>query len=104
MPITSLDLEDGIATGSANAVLVIGTSAVELKAGASTLSSRISLLVRPVDADLYIGSSSGVTTSNGFLIKKDEIATLSITAPVWGICGSANRRVHVYEFSTDQVI
>ena len=58
----------------ANAAATVTTSAASLVAagGARTV------LIRPTDGDIYVGSSSSVTTSNGMLVAQNE--TLSFTS------------------------
>lgn len=60
----------------------VTTSATKL-ADADT--ERESLLVRPIDGDVFIGNANTVTTGTGFKLKQDEALTLESSSAVWAI-------------------
>lgn len=69
----------------ANAAATVSTSAGSLVAAGG---SRV-VLIRPTDGDIYIGSSSSVTTSNGFLVKQNEVFNYTSGAELFAIAAAA---------------
>jgi len=59
------------------------TTAATKLADAST--ERESLVIRPVDGDIYVGRANTVTTATGFKVRKDEGLTLESGDSVWAI-------------------
>ena len=62
------------------------TTAATKLADAST--ERESLVIRPVDGDIWVGRANTVTAANGFKVKKDEGLTLESGDSVWAIAGA----------------
>jgi hypothetical protein len=59
------------------------TTAATKLADAST--ERESLLVRPIDGDVYVGDSNAVTTGTGFLVERGQSLTLESGDAAWAI-------------------
>jgi hypothetical protein len=78
--------------------ITVGTTATELNVGASNLAGRRTLLVQPIDRDMFIGFDSSVTTSNGIQLFKGQVFALDIleTESVYGIA-VANTDVRITE-------
>lgn len=76
--ISSAALTDSMTVGQ----ITVGTTPVEIKVGAQALANR--RLVKVYNADqtnkIYVGTSSGVTTSTGYPIKPDSAETFIIAA------------------------
>lgn len=107
MGVSYEDREDGVSTSGASGILNITTSPSELKVGASILEGRISLLIRPLDGDIWIGFSSSVASGNsgnGFLLKRDEVASLAANNSIWAVSSSGTKKVSIMEFGGSEVI
>lgn len=84
----------------AQGTVTVGTAALELKVGASVLPNRKLLtIVNTSNNTIYWGWTSGVTISNGTPIFKNQSAQWSVseTASVWAIAGSAGNVVRITE-------
>lgn len=94
-----LNVGDLLTVGGTQSNLTVGTSAVEVKVGASKLANRKCVTVMPVDADMYWGWTSGVTTSTGTPIFKSQKATFEVndTATIFLICASASKNARITE-------
>jgi hypothetical protein len=80
--------------------LTVGTSAVEVKVGASALTDRKSLSCRNNSAvTMFWGYSSGVTTSNGIPLYPQELITWNVSdvTPIYIISGTASMNARVAE-------
>lgn len=78
---------DNISTAAFNNNMIVGnitvgTTAVEVKVGASALADRRIVKIYNMDSTnkVYIGTSSGVTTLTGFPVKPDSEITFTIAA------------------------
>jgi hypothetical protein len=73
-----------------NASVSVSTTAIELKAGASRLANRKTLLIQPQNGKIYIGGA-GVTTATGFELanKQTFIIAVSEDVPVYAIAESS---------------
>jgi hypothetical protein len=79
--------------------LTVGTSAVELKVGASRLANRKYVMIRPKDTGLYLGYDSSVTTTTGMALFKDEFLMLPIGVAVWLIASGSGKKTSIGELS-----
>lgn len=80
---------------SAQAVIVVGTSVVELKVGGSALANRKVLTVEPA-SKIFWGYTNTITTSTGFTLNKDAVISwdASPTRPIYAIAsGNVNVKV-----------
>ena len=85
-----------------NLALTTANTAYEVKVGASRLTGRKSVTIMPVDADMYWGYNSSVTTSNGTPIFRNQFMEFSIdandsTAQIWVVCASASKNARITE-------
>lgn len=82
---------------SAQAVIVVGTSVVELKVGGSALTNRKVLTAEPA-GKIFWGYTNTITTSTGFTLNKDAVISwdASPTRPIYAIA-TANTNVKVGE-------
>jgi hypothetical protein len=94
-----LRIDDIARTSGLHAELTIGTTAVELKVGASALANRKYVVMRPRDNDIYYGYSSGVTTTTGMELFKGEFLMLPIGVAVWLIASGAGKKIAIGELS-----
>ena len=80
--------------------LTVGTSSVEAKVGGSILTERKSLIIQPIDGDIYWSYDSGITTSTGHLIPEGTMMYISTgeLLPVYLIAAS-NTDVRLSEVS-----
>ena len=88
---------------SAPAAVSVGTSPVELKAGASRYGERRVVTFQPTDGDIYFAYSDdgvGLTTSTGLLIRKGQLVSLEASDQigVWAVA-AATTDVRVQEVS-----
>lgn len=94
---------DGLRSGGleGNLALTTGGTVYEAKVGGSALDSRKVMTVQPVDADIYYGFTSGVTTSSGTLIKKGATATFVFdpydAAKVYLVCATSSKNARITE-------
>lgn len=98
--LNSLDVTDVITnTNGVQGALTVGTSAIEVKVGASRLSDRKSLtLFNNSNSTMYWGFNSSVTVSNGTPIAKNEQYAWRIgDVPIFVISGSASSNARVTE-------
>lgn len=80
--------------------IIVGTTAVEAKVGASTLANRQILTVQHLgNQRLYWGYTSAVTTSSGTEIFKNQLVTFEIELPlrVYLISDSSGQEVRITE-------
>lgn len=56
----------------------VTTSATELNIGASPMPGRRTLLIQPIDRDMFIGFDSSVTTSNGIQLFQGQVFSLDV--------------------------
>jgi hypothetical protein len=80
--------------------LTVGTSAVELKVGASALSNRINAtLINNSNTDIYWGYTNAVTTTTGTPIVKGQFACWSVgpNTSIFLIAGSAGNNTRITE-------
>lgn len=79
----------------------VGTSATELKVGASALENRDFIIIQPKANKIFIGFDPSVTTSNGIEVKKDQ--TISIAAgdniPIYAITDTGTVDVRIGELA-----
>ncbi len=71
-----------------NGAISVTTVATALKVGASRLTNRKTLLIQPTNGNIYIGAS-GVTTSNGVMVMKNQIVTIAINIELYAIAASS---------------
>lgn len=79
--------------------ITVGITAVEVKVGSTRLADRKNVTVLPMDANVYWGYTSGVTTATGTLLFKQQMGMwgASDSAQIWVIADVANRKVRVTE-------
>jgi hypothetical protein len=88
--------------GAVQAVVTVGTSASEIKVGASRIPNRQALMVyNDGNATIFYSPSAGVTVSGatkGLPLYKDQFFILPVGDQPWyWICGSSNTSVIVAE-------
>lgn len=95
------DSFDHVNSEAAYSNLSVGTSAVEVKVGASPLSRRKLIIMQPKDNGIYWGYSNAVTISNGIQTYKDQIISLEIgpDISVWVIADGAGKSVRIQELA-----
>jgi hypothetical protein len=95
-----LQVADLLTVGGANGAIVVSTSAVAACVGVSNLTGRKSLTVLPTDGNIYWGYSNAVTTSNGTIVYKNQMASFQVSSNVtiW-LIAAASRNVRVTEGS-----
>mgnify|MGYP001552262096 CR=1 FL=1 len=78
--------------------ITVGTSPVEAKIGASPLSERKSIILQPLDGDIYWSYDSGVTTSTGHALDEGSLIYIQTgeLLPVYLIAAS-NTDVRISE-------
>jgi hypothetical protein len=80
--------------------LIVGTSAVEIRVGASPLMGRKEVtLFNNSNSTIYWGYTSGVTISTGTPIVKNQFVTWAVgdLLPVYVIAGSAGNNCRITE-------
>ena len=97
----ALDVTDILNDGAVYKALTVGTTAVELKVGASVLPLRRFITMQANDNSIYWGYDSSVTTSNGTRIFKDQFIALPIGAgtTVFLIADGAGKTVRIGELA-----
>lgn len=97
-----MGVSDGLSSGGVfgNLVLTTANTALEAKAGASRLSGRKNLSICPIDAVIYWGLTSSVTTATGSPIFKNQFYNFSLDATdaaaaiyIVSVTASANVRI-----------
>lgn len=92
-----------VRTGTTNGTLTIGTTAVEIKIGASPLEKRhMVMVINDSNKDIFIGFDSGtLTTSNGIPIWKNTERTFRFdpheSVAIYGISSSSGTIIKVVE-------
>ena len=94
-----LRADDAARTSAVYSELTVGTSPVELKVGASALTNRKYVVIRPKDADIYLGYSNAVTTTTGMKLFKDEFLMLPIGVAVWLVASGSGKKISIGELS-----
>ncbi len=71
--------------------LIVGTTAQEIKVGASALDERKVVIIQSLGNFLYVGFDNAVTTSSGLRLRKNQtlIVECSDRAPLWVISNKA---------------
>lgn len=79
----------------------VGTTAVELKIGASILEGRDYVVIQPKGNSIFIGFDNSVTTSNGIEIKKNQTMHLAAgdNISIWAIATSGTIDVRLGELA-----
>ena len=79
----------------------VGTSAVELKVGASAIDERKVLIIQPLGNRIYVGFDSGVTSSNGIEISKRQVIFLEAgpKVTIYAIANSGTIDVRIAELA-----
>lgn len=82
---TNIPATDTLVTAGQNRAQSVTTSAAEALGGASILTGRKLLTIRPTDGTVYWGLNSSVTTANGTPIFKNELFRISASTAthVW---------------------
>ena len=91
---------DILNSSGVQASLTVGTSAVEVKVGASRLEGRKEVtLYNNSNTTIYWGYTSGVTTANGTPILKKQLATWTVgdVLSLFVIAGSAGNNCRITE-------
>lgn len=86
--------------GGVHGTLIVGTTAVELKVGASALVDRISAgLTNTSNTTIYFGYDNTVTTSTGRPIVKNQSADWDVgpNTTIFLIAGSTNNTIRISE-------
>lgn len=85
-----------------NGSILVGTSAVAARVGASNLAGRKNLTIfNNSNSDLYWGYSVAVTTTNGTPIFKNQLLSMDVgeNITIYLISGSASNNVRITEVS-----
>ncbi len=79
--------------------LAVGTSAVEVKVGASRAIGRMVVTILPVDETMWWGYSSAVTTSTGTPIFKNQLYVIMVNdqAPIYIISDATSKNARISE-------
>lgn len=94
-----LPVRDVIDTSLISGVVSVSTTAIEAKASTTRLPARKGMLICPTNGVVYLGTSSGVTTSTGVPIFKNEKYSLAVSDanPVYLIAATGTVSVVVWE-------
>lgn len=94
----NLKVTDVLSTGGLQAALTVGTTAVEVRVGASKLANRRLVTVMPQD-DMFWGWTSGVTTATGTPIFKNQLVTFEVndTVTIYLIASTAAKSARITE-------
>jgi len=81
--------------------ITVGTTAIEVKVGASPLVNRKMVTLNPQSSGVFLGYDSGVTTATGTELFKDEYISLPIgpDISVYLIATGANNEVRIAELA-----
>lgn len=81
--------------------LVVGTTPIELKVGATPLGNRKFLILQPKDNKIFFGYNNLVSPEQGVEIFKDQILILKIGdgIAVWAVSPSGNKPIRIQELS-----
>lgn len=92
-------VSDILDAGGVQSGITVGTSAVEVKVGASKLANRKLVTAQPKANGVFWGYTSGVTTSSGTELFKDQVLAIaaSETTEVWLIASTAGNNVRITE-------
>jgi hypothetical protein len=91
---------DILNNGGTQAALTVGTTAVEIKVGASRLEGRKTVtLYNNSNTTIYWGYTSSVTTATGTPIFRDQFVTWEAgdSQEIWVIAGSAGNNTRITE-------
>jgi hypothetical protein len=96
---TVIDVSETLSSGGLEAEITVGTTPVEVKVGVSKLAGRVLITAQPVDADMWWGYTSGVTTATGTKIFKDQVArwAASDVTTVYLVASAAGKKARVTE-------
>jgi hypothetical protein len=77
--------------------ITVGTTAVQLTGNESPYAKGgvQTVVVRPMDGDIYLGGTASVTTAAGFPVKQDEVFAIDAASAVYAIA-AANVAVRVF--------
>lgn len=86
-------------TGGQNRAQTVTTTAAEALGGASRLSPRVFISVMPTNGTVYWGMTSGVTSTNGTPIFKNQFVVFEFTdgAPLYLVAATGSVDVRVTE-------
>lgn len=101
MPITAADKLDSANETGLYSELTVGTTAVEVKVGASALENRKVVHMLAKDNSIYWGYDSSVTTTTGTRIFKNQFIPLPAgdNISVWVIADAANKKLSIGELA-----
>ena len=82
-------------------VLVVTTTAVEVKVGAVVLDERKALTITPTDGKIWYGYSNAVTSSTGIRVTKNQVLFLEAaqSLPVWIVTNTGTVDVRIAEIA-----
>jgi hypothetical protein len=94
-----LNTSDGIKTELVNAALTVGTTAIEVKVGATRLAERKGVILYNNSNRVMFWGGSGVTTANGIPLAKGESITIrNEDVSLFVVSDQANLDARVVEF------
>lgn len=95
------DKADILNNSGLTAEVTVGTSAVPLYVGGSNLTDRQTLILQPKNDNIFIGYTSGVTTTTGLRLFKDQVISLPVgdQITVFAISTGSGRAIIVQELS-----
>ena len=95
----SLKTVQAMTSGGVYGNLSVGTSAVEVRVGASRLTNRRVVTIFPVDENMWWGFSSAVTSSTGTEIYKNQLFVFMVdaTARIYLISDAASKNARISE-------
>jgi hypothetical protein len=79
---SQLDTADIINTTLSSGSVTVSTSAVAARVSTSNLTNRKMLTISPTNGNVYLGATSGVTTSTGIPIFQNQVISFSFSANV----------------------
>lgn len=79
----------------------VGTTAVELKVGASALEERKVVIIQPLGNRIYFGYNNSVTTANGIEVSKRQVVILEAgpEVAIWAIANTGTIDVRIQELA-----
>lgn len=94
-----LNTSDGIKTELVNAALTVGTTAVEVKVGATRLADRKGVILYNNSNRAMYWGGSGVTVANGIPLQKGESITIrNEDVSLFVVSDQANQDARIVEF------
>jgi hypothetical protein len=95
------DRSDVLDTEGVTAAIIVTTTPIEAKVGASPLPGRQLLIIQPKANNVFLGYSDTFTTAQGIELFKDQLVSISVgpSVHVWLRTSSGSVNVRVQELA-----